>query len=135
MLLYLHNMAYSSLIDIEDILGSYSKEVDDVLYEEAEKIAKNGVQELKNTSPVNKKNTKNKGRYKRGWRMEIEKGFGSVEATIYNKTDYQLTHLLEKPHLKRNGGITTPQVHIAPVEEKCIKDFEEKITRKIEAGL
>lgn len=135
MLLYLHNMAYSSLIDIEDILGSYSKEVDDVLYEEAEKIAKNGVQELKNTSPVNKKNTKNKGRYKRGWRMEIEKGFGSVEATIYNKTDYQLTHLLEKPHLKRNGGITTPQVHIAPVEERCIKDFEEKITRKIEAGL
>ena len=135
MLLYLHNMAYSSLIDIEDILGSYSKEVDDVLYEEAEKIAKNGVQELKNTSPVNKKNTKNKGRYKRGWRMEIEKGFGSVETTIYNKTDYQLTHLLEKPHLKRNGGITTPQVHIAPVEERCIKDFEEKITRKIEAGL
>ena len=128
-------MAYSSLIDIEDILGSYSKEVDDVLYEEAVVIAKDGVQELKNTSPVNKKNTKNKGRYKRGWRMEIEKGFGSVEATIYNKTDYQLTHLLEKPHLKRNGGITTPQVHIAPVEQKCIKDFEEKITRKIEAGL
>ena len=135
MLLYLHNMAYSSLIDIEDILGGYSKEVDDALYEEAEKIAKDGVQELKNTSPVNKKNTKNKGRYKRGWRMEIEKGFGYVEATIFNKTDYQLTHLLEKPHLKRNGGITTPKVHIAPVEEKCIKDFEEKLTRKIEAGL
>lgn len=135
MLLYLHNMANSTFIDIQDILGSYSKDVDDALYEEAEKIAKDGVQELKNTSPVNKKNTKNKGRYKRGWRMEIERGFGSVEATIYNKTDYQLTHLLEHPHLKRNGGVTTPQVHIAPVEERCIKDFEEKLTRKIEAGL
>lgn len=128
-------MAYSSLIDIEEILGEYSKELDDELYEEAKDIAKDGVSKLKQTSPINKNNTSNRGRYRKGWRMDIEKGFGTVEATIYNKTDYQLTHLLEKPHLKRNGGITIPQVHIKPVEEQCIKDFEEKITRKIEAGL
>lgn len=128
-------MAYSSLIDIEEILGEYSKELDDALYEEAKDIAKDGVSKLKQTSPINKNNTSNRGRYRKGWRMDIEKGFGTVEATIYNKTDYQLTHLLEKPHLKRNGGITIPQVHIKPVEEQCIKDFEEKITRKIEAGL
>ena len=128
-------MAYSSILDINEILGEYSKELDDTLYEQAKAIAKDGVQDLKRTSPVNKKNTQNRGRYKIGWRMEIEKGFGTVEATIHNKTDYQLTQLFEKPHLKRNGGITIPQVHIAPVEEKCIKEFEEKITRKIEAGL
>ena len=67
--------------------------------------------------------------------MDINKGFGTVEAEIYNKTDYQLTHLLEKSHLTRNGGKTTPQVHIAPVEEQCIREFEDKITRKIEEGL
>lgn len=128
-------MAYSSLIDIEEILGEYSKELDDALYEEAKDIAKDGVSKLKQTSPINKNNTSNRGRYRKGWRMDIEKGFGTVEATIYNKTDYQLTHLLEKPHLKRNGGVTIPQVHIKLVEEQCIKDFEEKITRKIEAGL
>lgn len=128
-------MSSSSFIDIKDILGEYSKELDDTLYEQAKEIAKDGVQELKRTSPINKRNTANKGRYRRGWRMDIEKGFGTVEAVIHNATDYQLTHLLEKPHLKRNGGITTPQVHIKPVEEQCIKDFEDKITRKIEAGL
>lgn len=128
-------MAYSSILDIKDILGDYSKELDDALYEEAKTIAKDGVQELKHTSPINKRNTANKGRYRRGWRMDIEKGFGYVEATIHNKTDYQLTHLLEKPHLKRNGGITIPKVHIKPVEEKCIKDFEDKLTRKLEGGL
>ena len=126
----------SELIDIKDILGTYSKELDDMLYEEAQKIAKDGVQELKNTSPVNKKTTANRGRYRRGWRMEITKGFGTVEVEIYNKTDYQLTHLLEKPHADRTGTRTIyPKVHISPVEQKCIKDFEEKITRKIEAGL
>ena len=125
----------NSIVDIKDILGEYSKDLEDTLYEQARHIAKDGVQELKRTSPINKRNTANKGRYRRGWRMDIEKGFGTVEAVIHNATDYQLTHLLEKPHLKRNGGITTPQVHIKPVEEQCIKDFEDKITRKIEEGL
>lgn len=132
-------MAYSSIIDIQEILGEYSKELDDALYEEAKEIAKNGVQELKRTSPVNKNKTSNRGRYRKGWRMDIEKGFGTVEAVIHNKTDYQLTHLLERPHVIRNKygtwGTSRPQVHIQPVEEQCIKEFEEKLTRKIEAGL
>lgn len=128
-------MSYSSIIDISEILGEYSKELDDTLYEEAKAIAKDGVQELKRTSPINQKNTANKGRYRKGWTMDIEKGFGTVQAEIHNKTDYQLTHLLEKPHLTRSGGLTTPKVHIQPVEERCVKEFEEKITRKIEAGL
>lgn len=125
----------NSLDDIKKILGEYSKEVDDTLFEEAKEIAKEGVQDLKRTSPTNKKNTRNKGKYKRGWRVEIEKGFGTFEAIVYNKTDYYLTHLLEKGHNTRNGGKTTPIVHIKPVEEKCNKDYEENITRKIEAGL
>ena len=128
-------MAYSSIIDIKEILGEYSKELDDTLYEQAKEIAKEGVQDLKRTSPVNKNNTQNKGRYKRGWRMDIEKGFGTVQAVIYNKTDYYLTHLLEKGHMTRNGSKTIPQEHIFPVNQKCAKEYEEKIARKIEAGL
>lgn len=129
-------MAYSSIIDINEILGEYSKELDDTLYEQAKEIAKDGVQDLKRTSPVNKKNTQNRGRYKRGWRMEIEKGFGTVEATIYNKTDYQLTHLLEKPHADRTGTRTIyPKEHIAPVNDRVQKEYYEKIERKIETGL
>lgn len=128
-------MAYSSIVDINEILGEYSKDLDDSLYQEAKEIAKEGVQELKRTSPVNKRNTQNRGRYRKGWTMDIERGFGTVQAEIHNKTDYQLTHLLEKPHMKRDGGITVPQVHIAPVEQRCVKDFEDKITRKIEEGL
>ena len=132
-------MAYTSILDINEILGEYSKELDDAVYTEAKEIAKNGVQELKRTSPVNPNKTSHRGKYRRGWRMDIEKGFGTVEATIYNKTDYQLTYLLERPHVIRNGagtwGTSKPKVHIAPVEQQCIKEFEETLTRKIEAGL
>lgn len=125
--------------EIKDILGEYSKDIDNELYEEAKAIAKQGVQELKRTSPINKTKTSGKGRYRRGWRMEIDKGFGEVEAVIYNATDYQLTHLLERPHVIRNKygtwGTSKPQVHIKPVEEQCVKEFEDKVTRKIEGGL
>ena len=58
-------MAYSSILDINEILGEYSKELDDTLYEQAKEIAKDGVQDLKRTSPLNKNNTQNRGRYKR----------------------------------------------------------------------
>ena len=128
-------MTKSSIIDIQELLGEYSTKIDDALYQEALKIGKEGVQTLKSTSPINKKKTSHQGKYRKGWRMETEKGFGTVEITIHNATDYQLTHLLEKSHLTRNGGKTTPKVHIAPVEEQCVKEFEERITRKIEAGL
>lgn len=121
----------NSILDIKEILGEYSKEVDECVYEQAKEIAKGGVDKLKSTSPINKKRTKNRGRYRKGWTMTIEKGFGTVEATIHNKTDYQLTHLLEKPHLKRNGGYTTPQVHIYPVEQECIQDFERKLNERL----
>lgn len=125
--------------EIKDILGEYSKDIDNELYEEAKAIAKQGVQELKRTSPINKTKTSGKGRYRRGWRMEIDHGFGEVEAVIYNATDYQLTHLLERPHVIRNKygtwGTSKPQVHIKPVEEQCVKEFEDKVTRKIEGGL
>lgn len=132
-------MAYSSILDINEILGEYSKELDDAMYEEAKAIAKDGVQELKRVSPVSPNKTSHKGKYRRGWTMDIEKGFGTVQAVIHNKTDYQLTHLLERPHVIRNKygtwGTSKPKVHIAPVEQRCIKEFEEKVTRKIEAGL
>ena len=109
--------------EIKDILGEYSKDIDNELYEEAKAIAKEGVQELKRTSPISKTKTSGKGRYRRGWRMDIDKGFGEVEAVIYNATDYQLTHLLERPHVIRNKygtwGTSKPQVHIKPVEEQC----------------
>lgn len=125
--------------EIKDILGEYSKDIDNELYEEAKAIAKEGVQELKRTSPISKTKTSGKGRYRRGWRMDIDKGFGEVEAVIYNATDYQLTHLLERPHVIRNKygtwGTSKPQVHIKPVEEQCVKQFEDRVTRKIEGGL
>ena len=127
-----------SFLDIKDILGTYSKQLDDELYNVAKEVAKTGVNTMKSVSPVNKKATSNKGRYKRGWRMQVEKGFGTVEATIYNATDYQLTHLLERPHVGKNQygvwGTVHPKSegHISKTQEEVSKEFEKEVVKRIQ---
>ena len=121
-------MANDSILDIKDILDEYSTDIQEAITEEAQLVAKEAVSELKNTSP------KKTGAYRKGWRTKTTKGQGFVECIVHNATNYQLTHLLEKPHLKRNGGMTTPQVHIAPVEEKAIKEYERNVENIIKNG-
>ena len=56
-----------------------------------------------------------------------------ADIIIHNRTDYQLTHLLEKGHILKRGGRTLgrvpAKVHIAPVEERAIKNLEEAIEK------
>lgn len=127
-------MAKDSILDINDILAGYGDDIQTLIQDEAEKIAKDGVKILKETSPKNKRNTASRGRYARGWRVKKESRRGEVHCIIHNATDYQLTHLLEKPHLKRNGGYTKPIVHIKPVEERCVAEYIKNVEKGIRKG-
>ena len=118
----------ASIIDIKDILNEYSEDIQEAINQEAIDVANKGMKELKETSP------KRTGKYSKGWRVKTEKGRGFINCTIHNATNYQLTHLLEKPHLTRNGRRTTPKVHIAPVEEKCIEEFQKGVENIIRTG-
>lgn len=121
----------SSILDINDILAGYGDDIQEMIDIEANKIAKEGVKTLKATSPKNKRNSTHRGKYAKGWRAKKENSRGSIHYIIHNATDYQLTHLLEKPHLKRNGGYTSPIVHIKPVEQQCIS----KYIKNVENGI
>ena len=118
-----------SILDIKDILNEYSEDIQNSLNNTAPAVAKKGADKLKTTSPIKT------GEYKKGWRVTTTKSKGEVSSIIYNAKKWQLTHLLEKPHLKRNGkGYTTPQVHIYPVEQNCIKEYESKVENIIKNG-
>ena len=121
-------MPKNSILDITEILNEYSSDIQEAITNEAQLVAKQGISTLQATSP------KKTGRYRKGWRVKTTKGQGFVECIIHNATDYQLTHLLEKPHLLRNGARSTPQVHIAPVEQNCIREFENNVEKIIQNG-
>lgn len=66
--------------------------------------------------------------YSKGWTMKLEaRNKEDVYAQVYNKTDWQLTWLLENGHLivnKRGGvGWAAPHKHIEPTYDKQAKKF------------
>ena len=58
----------------------------------------------------------------------------SLELTVYSKNRYQLAHLLEFGHAKRGGGRVAGKSHIAPAEEKGVRQLEEEIERSLRNG-
>ena len=127
---------HNSLLDIKDILDDYTDDIQSGISKDAQEIAKKGMQELKAKSPKRKGG---KGEYSKGWRVKTEKGRDSIHCTIHNSTNYQLTHLLEKGHkmIGRDGkykGYVKAIVHIAPVEEKCINEYQKAVEKTIKYG-
>lgn len=112
---------------IQNMLHEIPQKVDNVIDEAAKKVAKDAVKTLKATSPKKKGG----GRYAKGWST---KNVGK-QTVIYNKTDPQLTHLLENGHdIVAHGkkvGHYDGIKHIAPVEEEVI----EKMTEEVEKGI
>lgn len=111
-------------INIDDLaseinrqLAQYAQHTDEKIQELAKEIANKGTEKLKQVSP------KDTGDYRKGWKVKrVGKKF-----IIHNATNYQLTHLLEKGHAKSGGGRVAPRVHIKPVEEQMIGEFESGI--------
>lgn len=102
-------------------LQRYTNLVEEELEVAKKEVSDELVQVLKETSP------EDTGDYRKGWRT---KKVGNTYVT-HNKTDYQLTHLLEKGHAKVGGGRVEAKVHIAPAEEKAIEDFLDKVEQAI----
>ena len=75
---------------------------------------------------------KRTGAYSKRWTVKTQKETAnSLEVVVHSKNRYQLAHLLEHGHAKRGGGRVAGKPHIAPAEEKAIKELEQEITRKL----
>lgn len=128
------------VVQMEYILDQYSEEVKRATNDAADSVSKQAVNKLRTSSP------RKTGKYARGWSVKKERGSGGIyTVTVYNKTDWQLTHLLENPHEivnkdhagnRRSYGETSVGhgqiVHIKPVEEWANEEFPEEIERKLE---
>lgn len=121
-----------SILDIISILDEYSEDIQEAIVQETERVAKMGANKLKTTSP------KRTGKYAKGWKVKTKRGKNFISSTIHNSTNWQLTHLLEKPHVIRNKsgtyGISKPKVHIYPVEQRCILEYERNLENIIKNG-
>lgn len=110
---------------VNDMLETYCSEVAEVVDEALPKVGQDAVKELKRTSP------NRTGDYAKGWAKKVEKERLGSRLIVYNKTRYQLTHLLEKGHAKVGGGFVPGKPHIKPAQDKA----EKKAMDLIEEGI
>lgn len=119
--------------ELQEYLTQYKEDIDEEVIETTNTVIKEAKQELIQTSPRSgiARNTK----YYKGWAIKNGVKTRTVQnkytRVIWNKTNYQLTHLLEFGHATRNGGRTKAQPHIRPVEEKYGQEFVDLLKTKI----
>ncbi len=111
---------------MSELLDEVNKDVEKSTRTNIQRIAKEGAQKLRNTSP------KMTGEYAQGWGV---KKLGDKDVVIHNKTMPGLTHLLENGHVIRNKkgtyGRAPAHKHIKPVEDWAIDELPRRIMEDI----
>lgn len=112
--------------ELQALLKEYGREVQEVVNEEVEAVAKDALKKVKDKSP------KKTGKYKKGWKLKVSKYISSCEATIYNDAKPGLVHLLEHGHLKADGTDRTEKYpHVGPAQDWA----EVEVVRRVKAKL
>lgn len=110
-------------------LYEYAKATSESVKEAVKKTGKSVRKDISATAP------KRTGAYARSWATKTTKETAdSLQVTVYSRNRYQLAHLLEHGHAKRNGGRVPAQPHIAPAEQRGIDKLEAEIKRGIQNG-
>ena len=72
------------------------------------------------------------GKYKKSWAVKTTKETSNaMEVVVHSTNRYQLAHLLEFGHAKRNGGRTRAFPHIAPAEARAAELLEKEVERAL----
>lgn len=110
---------YNSLSEeIQNQLKTFGTALNREINEGLKEVADKTAETLRQGGPYNERS----GKYTRDWAVKLRsRSYSSVtmteEYTVYNKKNYQFTHLLEKGHVSRNGSRVRPFEHIKPAEE------------------
>ena len=110
-------------------LTEYSKLADETMRKAVNDAGKTVKDAIKDSAPSKT------GKYAKSWSVKNTKMTShALEVTVYSRNRYQLAHLLEHGHAKRNGGRTRAIVHLAPAEQKGIEQLEREIIRGLSNG-
>ena len=107
-------------------LQEYAKLADDAMKKAVKKTATSVKKEIAANAP------KDTGAYGKSWTTKkVNENSHSLQMTVHSKSHYQLAHLLEKGHAKRNGGRVQVKPHIAPAEEHGAELLESLIAEEL----
>lgn len=110
-------------------LENYAETTTDGVMAAVKKAANTVKKEISATAPVRT------GKYAKSWATKTTgENSHAIEITVHSRNRYQLAHLLEHGHAKRNGGRVAARPHIAAAEQRGIEELEREIERSIRNG-
>lgn len=112
---------------LEAILEKYKDKVVENTDNIVKEVARNGQKALQQETTAA---GIGHGKYAAGWKMQGDTSGFYFSAILYNDRP-GLPHLLEHPHMLRNGKRSKARVHIAPVEKQINEFLEKELRRKL----
>ena len=110
-------------------LENYAETTTDGVKAAVKKAANTVKKEISATAPVRT------GKYAKSWATKTTgENSHALEITVHSRNRYQLAHLLEHGHAKRNGGRVAARPHIATAEQHGVEELEREIERSIRNG-
>ena len=117
------NMAEAIMKELDE----YSEFASDSVKTAVKDAAKTVKTEISANAPVRT------GKNKKSWTTKTtDESSNSLHITVHSKNRYQIAHLLEHGHAKRNGGRVRAIPHIAPAEEVGVEQLERDIKSALE---
>lgn len=114
---------------ITDELKNYCQDVTDGLKRDIKSVAKECKRDIQANSPVLT------GSYRKVWQDKVAyEGDEDIRVIVRNRTDYQLTHLLEHGHAKVSGGRVEGNPHIGPAEQRAEKKLLKRVKVVVKGG-
>ena len=111
---------------IEKSMVDYSRLTNSAMKEAVTQASKLAKTEISRTAP------KDTGKYRKSWSVKkLKETHNSLHFTIFSKSRYRITHLLENGHAKRNGGRVQGIKHIGPAEDLAVRSLEQKLVKKL----
>ena len=120
----------TSIDDMTDEIMKGLQEYADLADTAMKKAVRKTATSVKNEISANA--PKRTGKYAKSWTTKkVKENSHSLEITVHSKDRYQIAHLLEKGHAKRNGGRVAGKPHIAPAEENGADLLESLIEKEL----